>query len=42
LRATRGHEFELLEFTARYDEVLAVIGRPVLGIGLAIRRPTAL
>jgi hypothetical protein len=42
LRATQGHEFELLEFTAQYDEVLAVIGRPVLGIGLAIRRPTAL
>ena len=40
LRAEQDAEFELLEFTAQYDEVLAVIGRPVLGIGLAIRRDT--
>lgn len=41
LRAAHGDEFELLEFTAQYDEVLALIGSPVLGIGLAIRRRTA-
>lgn len=41
LRAEHGHELELHEFTAQYDEVLRIIGRPVLGIGLAVRRKTA-
>lgn len=41
LRADHGHEFELFEFTAQYAEVLKLIGRPVLGIGLAVRRETA-
>lgn len=40
LRAERGAQFEMQEFTAQYDEIVTRVGRPVLGLGLAVRRPS--
>ena len=41
LRAEHGDAFEFFEFVEQYPEVTELIGRPVLGIGLAIRREPA-
>jgi hypothetical protein len=38
LREQHGGEYELLEFTAQYDEVVARTGGTRLGIGLAVKR----
>lgn len=38
VRHDHADEYEFLEFTAQYPEIVERIGHPVLGIGLAVRR----